>query len=562
MALSSDDIQRIIDMGGIKINLHTGSFGPAIYPGSGGLQRQASDWLNSNRDSIDELIQKYPDVIRPPSENTHDSNIFGILNTPAGAAMALAAMLAPAIAPSLMAEFGGATVGSELTALQADAAIQAGLGASAASGAGATGLGTVASSEIGSELGALTSDAAIQSGTVAGADATLPGALASETAGESTVAPDVLANTSPQDLANALRSSDVTSSTDLGLTGNETSNLSSFTTPSDTSYLDNYSVNTSTPTSTPISTDTLPVSSDITSPQDLANALRNTDVTIPSNIGLTGNEASNLTNFTTPSDVSYLDNIATQSQPIDVTVPQNIGLTGNEATDLSSFTTPTDTSYLNDYAPTDTGTAQIGSGTSLSPDAANNKLSQFYNVANPETQANLGTVSNLVGGGAESNLATLDSLSNPLLPTTGAGIGGAELGATGSIIGSGEGLGTQTLTDTLAPTGLNGLTVNDLNSQPLLNNGTVSTTSAKDVADALRRANQLKNLLSSNQQLVKNQQTLQQSQALGNLLKTNQFTPIATPEVYKAKNPFTFSPQEPIQGNPLASLLRNNYGNS
>ena len=453
MALSSDDIQRIIDMGGIKINLHTGSFRPAIYPGSAGLQRQASDWLNSNRDSIDELIQKYPDIIRPPSENTQDSNIFGILNTPAGAAMALAAMLAPAIAPSLMAEFGGATVGSELAALQADAAIQAGLGASAASGAGATGLGTVASSEIGSELGALTSDAAIQSGTVAGADATLPGALASETAGESTIAPDVLANTSPQDLANALRSSDVT-------------------------------------------------------------------------------------------------------------VPQNIGLTGNEATDLSSFTTPTDTSYLNDFVPTDTGTAQIGSGTSLSPDAANNKLSQFYNVANPETQANLGTVSNLVGGGAESNLATLDSLSNPLLPTTGAGIGGAELGATGSIIGSGEGLGTQTLTDTLAPTGLNGLTVNDLNSQPLLNNGTTSTTSAKDIADALRKANQLKNLLSSNQQLAKNQQTLQQSQALGNLLKTNQFTPIEAPPIYKAQNPFTFSPQEPIQGNPLASLLRNNYGNS
>jgi hypothetical protein len=321
----------------------------------------------------------------------------------------------------------------------------------------------------------------------------MPGALASEIAGESTVAPDVLANTSPQDLANALRSSDVTASTDLGLTGNEASDLSS---------------------------------------------------------------------FTTPSDVSYLDNIVTPSQPIDVTVPQNIGLTGNEATDLSSFTTPTDTSYLNDFVPTDTGTAQIGSGTSLSPDAANNKLSQFYNVANPETQANLGTVSNLVGGGAESNLATLDSLNNPLLPTTGAGIGGVELGATGSIIGSGEGLGTQTLTDTLAPTGLNGLTVNDLNSQPLLNNGTVSTTSAKDVADALRRANQLKNLLSSNQQLVKNQQTLKESQALSNLLKTNQFTPMAVPEVYKAKNPFYFSPQEPIQGNPLASLLRNNYGNS
>jgi len=205
------------------------------------------------------------------------------------------------------------------------------------------------------------------------------------------------------------------------------------------------------------------------------------------------------------------------------------------------------------------GTAQLGAGTSLSAEASN-PLNPYYSTANPTAQANLGTVSNLVGGGAESNLATLGT--NPLLPTTGAGIGGSELGATGSIIGSGQGLGTQTLTDTLAPTGLNGLTVNDLNSQPLLNNGTTSTTSAKDVADALRKANQLKNLLSSNQQLAKNQQTLQQSQALGNLLKTNQFTPIEAPPIYKAQNPFTFSPQEPIQGNPLASLLRNNYGNS
>jgi hypothetical protein len=306
-------------------------------------------------------------------------------------APAALAVLAPALAPELFAA-APALEGSELAALQADAAIQSGLAAEAGTGAG-VGAG------------------------VAGADAVMPGTLASEIAGESTVAPDVLANTSPQDLANALR--------------------------------------------------------------------------------------------------------------------------------------------------TDTGTAQLGSGTSLSSDAATNPLNQFNNVANPEVQANTGTVSNLVGGGSDANLATLDATSNnPLLPTSGEATGGSELGAKGSIISSGEGLGTQTLSDTLAPTGLNGLTVNDLNSQPLLNNGTVSTTSAKDVADALRRANQLKNLLSFNQQLVKNQQTLKESQALSNLLKTNQFTPMAVPEVYKAQNPFTFSPQEPIQGNPLASLLRNNYGNS
>jgi hypothetical protein len=312
---------------------------------------------------------------------------------------------------------------------------------------------------------------------------------------------------------------------DLGLTGNEASDLSSFTTPSDTSYLDNYSVDTSTPTSTPISTDTLPVSSDITSPQDLANALRNTDVT----------------------------------------VPQNIGLTGNEATDLSSFTTPTDTSYLNDYAPTDTGTAQIGSGTSLSANAANNPLNQFYNVANPEVQANTGTVSNLVGGGSDANLATLNSLSNnPLLPISGQGIGGAELGATGSIIGSGEGLGTQTLSDTLAPTGLNGVTVNDLQTQPTdIANPSVT---ASDVVDAAKTAKNIANLLkatkASQQQISNTQQNLAKSQALSNLLRGTQAQAVEAPPIYKAQNPFTFSPQEPIQGNPLASLLRNNYGNS
>jgi hypothetical protein len=211
------------------------------------------------------------------------------------------------------------------------------------------------------------------------------------------------------------------------------------------------------------------------------------------------------------------------------------------------------------------GTANLGQGTSLSANASD-PLNSYYSTANPTVQANTGTVSNLVGGGAESNLATLDSLSNPLVPTSGAGIGGSELGATGSIIGSGQGLGVQTLPETLAPTGLNGLTVNDLNSQPLLNNGTNSSITGKDVADALRAANNannlIKNLTSSQQKLASNQQNLQQSQALGNLLKANQFTPTATPPIYKAQNPFTFGQQELIQGNPLASLLRNNYGNS
>ena len=209
------------------------------------------------------------------------------------------------------------------------------------------------------------------------------------------------------------------------------------------------------------------------------------------------------------------------------------------------------------------GTAQLGAGTSLSADAASNPLNPYYSTANPTVQANTGTVSNLVGGGAESNLATLGT--NPLLPTSGAGIGGSELGATGSIIGSGQGLGVQTLPETLAPTGLNGLTVNDLNSQPLLNNGTSSSITGKDVADALRAANSANNLIksltSSQQQLAKNQQNLQQSQALANMLKATQGQQTALPAVYKQGNPFSYAPQESINNN-MASLLRNNYGNS
>jgi hypothetical protein len=210
------------------------------------------------------------------------------------------------------------------------------------------------------------------------------------------------------------------------------------------------------------------------------------------------------------------------------------------------------------------GVAQLGAGTSLSADAATNPLNPFYSTSNPTTAANLNTVSNLVGGGAEFNLGALNSLaSNPLIPLTGAGIGGAGLGATGSIIGSGNGLGVNTLADTLAPTGLNGLTPLDLSSQPNFEPSIPSTTNAKDVADALRRANQLKNILTASNPTASKTGVGQQPQALSNLLRANQFTPIASPEIYKAQNPFSFGQQQPIQDtNQLASLLRNNYGNS
>ena len=231
-------------------------------------------------------------------------------------------------------------------------------------------------------------------------------------------------------------------------------------------------------------------------------------------------------------------------------------MTSIGATEGAPVSTSSDLSFLDTFSP-DTG-AQLGSGTSLSADAANNPLNPFYQIANPEAQANLGTVSNLVGGGAESNLANLDSLSNALLPTSGAGIGGAELGSTGSIIGSGQGLGVQTLPDTLASTGLSGLTPNDLMSQPV--NIANPSVTASDLADALKKMNQLKNLFSTQtQNIANNQQTLQNNQALSNMLRASQKTPFDVPKEYRQGNPFTYAPQEPVQ---LASLLRKNYGNS
>ena len=90
-------------------------------------------------------------------------------------------------------------------------------------------------------------------------------------------------------------------------------------------------------------------------------------------------------------------------------------------------------------------------------------------------------------------------------------------------------------------------------------------TSASDIANALRAANSANNLIksltSSQQQLAKNQQNLQQSQALANMLKGTQMQQTALPAVYKQGNPFSYAPQESINNN-MASLLRNNYGNS
>ena len=204
------------------------------------------------------------------------------------------------------------------------------------------------------------------------------------------------------------------------------------------------------------------------------------------------------------------------------------------------------------------GTYQMGQGTSLSADASTNPLNPFYNTANPEVSANFNTVSNLVGGGAESNLAAIDALaSNPLLPIGSGGIGGAELGSVGSILGTGEGLGQQTLGQVLAPTGLSGVSVQDLASEnPVYSSNT-------NVKDALRVANQLRKLLTPQQQTqqrtaLQNAQNTQQQSNMANMLRGTQMAQTPLPAIYKQANPFNFGQQnQPVQDTTaLANLLR------
>jgi len=84
--------------------------------------------------------------------------------------------------------------------------------------------------------------------------------------------------------------------------------------------------------------------------------------------------------------------------------------------------------------------------------------------------------------------------------------------------------------------------------------------STSDIARALRLANTAKNILSPT---ASKTSVSQQPLGLNNLLRANQFTPVEAPPIYKAQNPFSFGQQQPIQDtNQLASLLRNNYGNS
>lgn len=126
MALSNEDIQRIISFGGLKqysgrTKLPEGAnpYRVAKYQGRNNFTE--SDWLNSlDKNDVQDLVNKYPQIVVPIDAYLQgESNIFASLNTPAGVIAIAAAILAPALAPAIGAELG----------LTGTAAVAAGYGA-------------------------------------------------------------------------------------------------------------------------------------------------------------------------------------------------------------------------------------------------------------------------------------------------------------------------------------------------------------------------------------------------------------------------------------------------
>lgn len=276
-----------------------------------------------------------------------------------------------------------------------------------------------------------------------------------------------------------------------------------------------------------------------------------------------------MTNLANTSDATRLaDLVRAFENPSELTGPtidtaSNVSIGNPSVIDSQAPVMPSnlqDTAYLDpnliDVAPDNVtigsdGTYQMGQGTSLSQDAMTNRLNPFYNTANPELSANYNTVSNLVGGGAESNLAALDQLSsNSLLPIGSGGIGGTELGSVGSILGSGKGLGQQTLAQVLAPTGLSGLTVQDLESDKPMYETTENT--------PITKPKLLSNILKSTPSALPKAIASQQQSNLANILRGTQMPQTALPPIYKQQNPFNFGQQnQPVQDvSALANLLR------
>jgi hypothetical protein len=114
MALSAEDIQRIVSFGGLKKSpsrLGDTPYLVARYeqaPGGRGADPSNQNWLNSlNPIDLQNFVSQNPNIVVPMSAyTTGESNIFGALQTPEGVLAIVAAIVAPELAPAIGAELG------------------------------------------------------------------------------------------------------------------------------------------------------------------------------------------------------------------------------------------------------------------------------------------------------------------------------------------------------------------------------------------------------------------------------------------------------------------------
>ena len=207
MALSNDDIQRIIAMGGVKLNVRTNTYSPALWKPEYKADNSDYVWLNSNKNNIDNLIQQYPDVLRPIMENTQSGG--GFLDNLVGAIASPQGIVALGLAV--------ATGGSSLALTVGEMAMGATAAEAAATVAG------VAAGTATATAGAATVGAALVGSATSATLAAVSGGDVTKSAIAGAISGGAAANAS--DIANAVTGGNVqTIATSTGLTPTQVAN--------------------------------------------------------------------------------------------------------------------------------------------------------------------------------------------------------------------------------------------------------------------------------------------------------------------------------------------------
>ena len=207
MALSNDDIQRIIAMGGVKLNVRTNTYSPALWKPEYKADNSDYVWLNSNKNNIDNLIQQYPDVLRPIMENTQSGG--GFLDNLVGAIASPQGIVALGLAV--------ATGGSSLALTVGEMAMGATAAEAAATVAG------VAAGTATATAGAATVGAALVGSATSATLAAISGGDVTKSAIAGAISGGAAANAS--DIANAVTGGNVqTIATSTGLTPTQVAN--------------------------------------------------------------------------------------------------------------------------------------------------------------------------------------------------------------------------------------------------------------------------------------------------------------------------------------------------